>query len=295
MTQPLLRELALGRGAILDQELRLSPQWWSEALAADAVVLDVSPGGIAVADGRLAWRAPTATDHEHAALIGTDVRPRIAVLVPDDSHLTSLRVIGADLSADEAAIATTAVALAQWHASHRHCPQCGSAMTRIEAGWAQQCPADSSVHYPRTDPAVIVLVRDDDDRALLGRRADWLPSWFSTLAGFVEAGESAERTLRREVAEEVGVTVDPDRIWYRGSQPWPFPRSLMLGYHAWAQGNLTPAPDGAEIVEARWFTRAELLSTLEAGTVHLPPRVSIARRLVEDWYGQALPGSWSRP
>lgn len=295
MTQPLLTGLALGRGAILRQELRLDPAWWATALAAGAAAVDVSPGSIAVTDGRLAWRPPTADDRERAVLIGVNDQPRIAVLVPDDPSLTNLRVVGADLLDDEAAIATTAVALAQWHASHERCPQCGTRMLWAEAGWALICPTDDSVHYPRTDPAVIVLVRDDAGRALLGRRADWPASWFSTLAGFVEAGETAERTLVREVGEEAGIAVDPARIVYRGSQPWPFPRSLMLGYHAWAGGDLTPNPDGTEIAEARWFSRTELLRALETGEVRLPPRVSIARRLVEDWYGQTLPGSWSRP
>ena len=295
VTSPLLTGLALGRGAILRQDLRLDPRWWSAALAAGALAVEVSPGSIAVTDGRLAWRSPTVDDRERAVLIGVNDLPRIAVLVAEDAALTSLRLVGADLVDDEAAIATTAVALAQWHASHQHCPQCGSRMSQAEAGWALLCPADESVHYPRTDPAVIVLIRDDAKRALLGRRADWPDGWFSTLAGFVEAGETAERTLVREVAEEAGITVDPDRIVYRGSQPWPFPRSLMLGYHAWAGGDLTPKPDGTEIAEARWFTRSELLEALETGDVRLPPRVSIARRLVEDWYGRTLPGSWSRP
>ena len=161
------------------------------------------------------------------------------------------------------------------------------------AGWSRTCPEDSSQHFPRSDPAVIVLVSDDDDRALLGRRAEWADGWYSTLAGFVEAGESAEMTVLREMQEEAGVLVD--RLDYLGSQPWPFPSSLMLGYRARLAAGSPPArPDGTEITEVRWFTREQVREGCEAGTVRIPPRVSIARRLVEQWYGAELPGSWSR-
>ena len=145
-----------------------------------------------------------------------------------------------------------------------------------------------------TDPAVIVLVRDPDDRALLGRRADWPETWFSTLAGFVEAGESVEHAVQREVFEESGVRVSPAKLAYRGSQPWPFPNSLMLGFHAWSVDGDEPTPDGAEIVEARWFTRAQIAELGARGAVRIPPQVSIARHLIEDWFGGALDASWSR-
>jgi NAD+ diphosphatase len=143
---------------------------------------------------------------------------------------------------------------------------------------------------------VIVLVRDRDDRALLGRQARWAEGWFSTLAGFVESGESAEAAVRREVHEESGVVIadGPDDLRYLGSQPWPFPCSLMLGYHAWTDDPRIQV-DGVEIAEARWFTRDELAAACTSGDVRLPPPVSIARRLVERWYGAELPGDWSRP
>ena len=138
-----------------------------------------------------------------------------------------------------------------------------------------------------------MLVSDDADRALLGRRAEWPEGWYSTLAGFVEAGESAEMTVLRELAEESGIVVD--RLDYLGSQPWPFPSSLMLGYRArLAAGSPEARPDGVEITEVRWFTREEMRAGCESGAVRIPPRVSIARRLVEHWYGAELPGSWSR-
>lgn len=190
----------------------------------------------------------------------------------------------------------TAVALDNWLRTHTRCPRCGTETVFHDAGWSRRCPADGTDHFPRTDPAVIVLVRDRDDRALLGRQVRWPEGWFSTLAGFVEAGESAEAAVRREVQEESGVVVSSatDDLWYLGSQPWPFPCSLMLGYHAWTD-DPTVAVDGEEIGEARWFTRDELADACASGEVRLPPPISIARRLVERWYGAELPGDWSRP
>lgn len=186
----------------------------------------------------------------------------------------------------------TAVALNNWHRTHQRCPRCGEATVVRRGGWMRQCPADGSEHYPRTDPAVIVLLRDPSDRALLARADKWPPGWMSTLAGFVEPGESLESAVVREVGEEVGLEVtDPV---YLGSQPWPFPASLMLGFHASAPAE-EPHPDGTEIAEARWFTREQLATEAERGHVRLPPRASIARSLIEHWYGQPLPGSWSRP
>ena len=205
-----------------------------------------------------------------------------------------LREVGAALGDRDAGLFVMATALANWHAGHPRCPRCGEATVASQAGWSRMCPADSSQHFPRSDPAVIVLILDDDDRALLGRRAEWPDGFFSTLAGFVEAGESAEITVIREMAEEAGV--DVDRLDYLGSQPWPFPASLMLGYHArLAAGSPEPRPDGEEITEVRWFSREEMRAGCEAGTVRIPPSISIARRLIERWYGAPLPGSWARP
>lgn len=299
MTDRLLTELALARGPLRDDgDLRQRVDWWSAAVAAGAEALDVDGDSLAVdpATGRLRWRPPTAEDEPAAVLLGVADHPRIAVLTAAAiDPRASLRLIGAELSDTEAALATTAVALAQWHRTHAFCPRCGSPTTIADAGWSRSCLADGGSHFPRTDPAVIVLVRDPADRALLGRRADWPTGWYSTLAGFVEAGESAEHTLRREVFEEAGVVIDPDRVHYRGSQPWPFPGSLMLGFHAWSVDARPPIPDADEIAEARWFSRAEMAQLAGDGTVRIPPRVSIARHLIEDWYGTELPGDWSRP
>lgn len=229
------------------------------------------------------------------ALHPRDGEPSVDEL-PAGVRWATLREVGATLSARDSGLLVTAVALANWHAAHPHCPRCGATTEVINAGWVRRCPQDGSEHFPRHDAAVIVLVRDADDRALLGRRADWPDGWYSTLAGFVEAGESAEMAVVREMAEEAGVRIDPAGLDYLGSQPWPFPASLMLGYHASVAADSPPAlADGDEISEVRWFTRTELAAGCEAGTVRLPGAVSIARRLVERWYGAALPGAWSRP
>ncbi|NMR19019.1 NAD(+) diphosphatase [Cellulomonas fimi] len=198
-----------------------------------------------------------------------------------------LRTVGARLTARDAGLATTAVALASWHTTHQRCPRCGSVTEPVQGGWVRRCPVDASDHYPRTDPAVIMAVVDDADRILLGHAGHWPERRFSTLAGYVEPGEPLEHAVRREVAEEVGVTVGA--VSYRGSQPWPFPASLMLAFRAVA---LTSAitVDGTEITEARWFTRAELGAAASSGEVLLPMRASIARALVEEWFGGELPG-----
>lgn len=221
--------------------------------------------------------------------------------VPDrecHGHLEwgELRTVGGRLGDRDAGLLVTAVALDNWRAGHRRCPRCGGLTLGRHAGWSRSCPSCESLHFPRTDPAVIVLVRDGQDRALLGRQGRWQEGWFSTLAGFVDPGESAEAAVRREVHEESGVIIGSatDDVEYLGSQPWPFPASLMLGYHARAV-TTEIAVDGEEIAEARWFTREELRRACDAGEVRLPPDISIARRLIERWYGGELPGDWSRP
>jgi NAD+ diphosphatase len=214
--------------------------------------------------------------------------------LPADVRWASLREVGASLGPRDSGLLVSAVALSNWHRAYPRCPRCGAETVVTSAGWARRCPVDDSEHFPRHDAAVIVLVRDEQDRALLGRRADWPQGRYSTLAGFVEAGESAEMTVAREIAEEAAVRIDADALDYLGSQPWPFPSSLMLGYHATVAADSPPArADGVEIAEVRWFTREELGAGCAAGTVRVPPAVSIARRLIERWYGAPLPGDWS--
>ena len=317
----LLRDLMLGR-ATLDRaaHLRTEPLRLDELWADPTTrVLLLDSGRLPVTDGdapRLVLLAPADVDVAHAErhLLGTDsdgsavflARPAAAGpgddvndasgQAPLGSVWAGLRDVGSDLDDHDAGIAVTAVALDAWHRGHPHCARCGQATEVASGGWVRRCPDDGSEHYPRTDPAVIMLVRDEHDRALLGHQAAWPEGWFSTLAGFVEPGETAEAAVRREVLEESGIHLgaDPDDVVYLGSQPWPFPSSLMLGYHARAASH-DIAVDGVEIGEARWFSREQLHDECAAGTLRVPSSISIARRLIERWYGEPLPASWSRP
>ncbi len=201
-----------------------------------------------------------------------------------------LREAAALLNDRDAGLFTHAVALANWHATHTHCPRCGTPTVTVAAGHAQRCPADGSEHFPRIDPAVIMLVTDPDDRCLLARNRRWPERRVSILAGFVEPGESAEQAVAREVGEETGIVVT--RVRYAGSQPWPMPQSLMLGFRASAAAELELQVDDDEIAEAHWYSREDLRSALAAREILLPPPVSIAHRLIESWYGEELPGVW---
>ena len=190
-----------------------------------------------------------------------------------------LRELGADLGDLDAGLLVQAIGILEWHDRHRFSPLTGAPTTVERAGWVQRDPTTGAEFFPRTDPAVIMLVHDGGDRVVLGRQAAWPPGRFSILAGFVEPGESAEAAVVREVAEEVGLRVTDVR--YVGSQPWPFPQSLMLGFVARVEGDDTVQPDPSEIEEARWFTRAELASG--DGPRALPPPVSIARHILDRW------------
>jgi NAD+ diphosphatase len=201
---------------------------------------------------------------------------------PPGSRWAGLRDVGVLLDDTGAGLLTTAIALANWHAGHPRCARCGEPTVVIQAGWARSCPACGAEHYPRTDGAVIMAVVDDDDRILLGRQARWPQRRYSCLAGFVEPGESLESAVRREVSEEAGVRVSDVR--YRGSQPWPFPASLMLGFRARAVSTEITV-DGEELASARWWSREELALDIATGELLLPPEVSIARRLIEEWFG----------
>jgi NAD+ diphosphatase len=201
-----------------------------------------------------------------------------------------LRQAGPLLGDRDAGLFTHAVALANWHARHTHCPRCGAETVPAPAGHARRCPVDGSEHFPRIDPAVIMLVTDGADRCLLARNRAWPPRRVSILAGFVEAGESAEQAVAREVREETGVEVA--EISYLGSQPWPMPQSLMLGFRAQARPGQAIRVDGTEIAEAHWFSRTELGEAAATGQVLLPPPVSIAHQIIRTWYGGPLPGTW---
>jgi NAD+ diphosphatase len=223
---------------------------------------------------------PSSAERYFLGLAGSD--PVFAVRAPRDlkaDQWVDLREIGADLDDRDAGLLTTAVALARWHDRHHCCPLDGTPTEVVDGGWVRRCPSDGSDHFPRTDPAVIMLIHDGGDRCILGRQATWPEGRYSILAGFVEPGESSEAAVAREVDEEVGLAITD--IAYAGSQPWPFPASLMLGYTARAVGDLTPTLRDGELADAQWFSRAEI----RAGTapVRLPPPVSIAHRIITDW------------
>jgi NAD+ diphosphatase len=217
-----------------------------------------------------------------------------AVLAGDDSEWGDLRALGAQLSVRDAGLFTQALALANWHTSYGFSPRSGHASIPEAAGWTRRDSVTGTELFPRTDAAIIVGITDDDDRLLLGSNALWEANRFSLLAGFVEPGESLEAAVVREVYEESGVhVVDPI---YRGSQPWPFPASLMVGFRARvAPGSSTVGrPDGEEILELRWFSREELAAANAAREVRLPGSTSIARAIIDEWYGGDLPdgGRW---
>lgn len=217
-------------------------------------------------------------------------RPCFAVdreLVAGAEHrVTHLREISSRLPAGPSGLFVHAIGLMNWHARHRFCPNCGIETEVIAAGHVRRCPACEAQQFPRSDPAVIMLVVDDSDRALLGRAPAWPEGRFSTLAGFVEPGESLEQAVIREVFEEVGVVVDD--VTYEGSQPWPFPSSLMVGFVAHAATSDIKI-DPEEIAEARWLSRAELVEAGRRGEILMPGSISIARWLIERWFGEPLP------
>jgi NAD+ diphosphatase len=303
----LLGNLLLARG-VVDRaaEHRSDPAWQDDRRADPRSRLMRVHGGQALTGPAGLHLVPAADAVDETVFLGCDgddvayyaehVSDLARVIAPEGTAWADLRVVGDRLDDRDAGLMVAAVALDNWLRTHRRCPRCGEETVASQAGWSRRCPADESEHFPRTDPAVIVLVRDRTDRALLGRQGRWAPGWFSTLAGFVESGESAESAVRREVHEESGVVVGsgPLDLEYLGSQPWPFPSSLMLGFHAWTDDPVA-VPDGDEIAEVRWFSREELAAACASGDVRLPPPVSIARRLVERWYGAPLPGDWSRP
>ena len=292
-----LPELALARGD-LDRAAHLSTdaaflaQAWADPRSR---VLHVHHGRALLTPDdppRLDLRPPDPSRAvDGVALLGLD-GAGVAYLAVDDPEAErtggSLRDVGALLGDRDAGLLVHAVALQNWHATHQHCPRCGARTDVLTGGHVRRCPVDGSEHYPRTDPAVIMLVVDgDDERCLLGRHARWGERRFSTLAGFVEPGESLEQAVAREVLEETGVRVTGAR--YLGSQPWPFPASLMLGFVARALPDQRVHVDGEEIIEAEWFARATLEAAVRSGDLLLPPPVSIARRLIEHWYGRPLP------
>jgi NAD+ diphosphatase len=304
-----LRNLALSRGEVDRATVRRSDTEWLAAAWADPEtrVLVVEDGRALVRSGEgreeLIFIPPAQAPDGVRFLLGIDADGVVyfgvagplpladAVQVPGtEVRPVSLREAGPLLSDRDVGLMTHAVALGNWHAVHGHCPRCGAVTEPELAGHARRCVADGSEHFPRLDPAVIMLVTDPDDRCLLARNAMWPERRVSILAGFVEPGESAEQAVAREVQEETGITVGDVR--YVGSQPWPMPHSLMLGFRASATGSLEITVDSEEIAEAHWFSRDELRASIASGEIRLPPPVSIAHRIIESWYGSTLAGSW---
>ncbi len=225
-------------------------------------------------DGQLHWTL----DVSHRE------RGDVEALLPSDASIVALREAGAVLTPDDGNVLAFAAGMGYWHRTHQFCGSCGSATTVATGGHERVCVGCGQVHWPRTDPAVIMLVIDpENDRALLGRQKIWPPKMYSTLAGFVEPGESLEDAVARETFEEAGVRVGRVRYWC--SQPWPFPRSVMLGFHArYRSGDVVPHP--TEMDDVRWFSREELLDTRVMGmrgNPMIPPLVTISRVLIDAW------------
>lgn len=191
-----------------------------------------------------------------------------------------LRHAAANWPSLDSGIFAYAKALLLWQSRARHCGACGSATQLVRGGHCARCrnPDCAMQHFPRTDAAIIVLVKDGN-RALLGRQRSWHPTRWSTLAGFVEPGESLEDAVRREVGEEAGVTLA--KVEYHSSQPWPFPGALMVGFHALVANPTIRVGD--ELEDARWFQAADLVAAMRRGEIDLPAPISISRRLIMDW------------
>lgn len=228
-------------------------------------------------------KADSTEEHFVAIVVGDDE----PTLMPETaSEWGDLRVWGHVMSPRDTGLFTQALALANWHASHRFSPATGEPTDASSAGWVRTSASNQQI-FPRTDAAVIVLVTDDDDRILLGNNAMWESNRYSLLAGYVDPGESFEAAVEREVFEESGLRID--RARYVGSQPWPFPASLMVGFVARVRSDSEAAnlqPDGEEILSLRWFSRDELRGSLD--DIILPGRTSIARSLIEQWFGEPL-------
>lgn len=284
-------------GAFVDRigGLRKDPAWLAAAASSDNAVFVPVWGDrcLAVGEPPRAALLPRVevddyvNDDELIFLGLFRGKPAFAIPIPRDTaaplssqgEFKDLRYLGTVLAADEANLAAHARALVLWHRSQLYCGTCGNEARPEAGGNARRCvnPACGQSLFPRTDPAIIVLVAQGD-RCLLGRQADWPEGRYSTIAGFVEPGESLEDAVRREVFEETNIRVG--NVEYHSSQPWPFPASLMLGFTAEALSSEINLNDG-ELDDARWFTR----KSLQSGDVGLPFRISIARRLVDHWIG----------
>lgn len=270
-----------------DPATRILPVWNSLALLSAPDALALVPV-TAIGDADLLVYLGRTTEASATEPTGT---PVVAALLDDPGLLAgrawgNLRDVGVRLSDRDAGLFTEAVAMINWHDSHRFSPRTGDPTLPAKGGWVRIDPANGAEVFPRTDAAVIVGVTDAADRMLLGSNALWEPNRYSLLAGFVEPGESLESAVIREVFEESGVSVvDPV---YLGSQPWPFPASLMVGFSAVVDPSYSGSlvPDGEEILDVRWFSRDDIRR--ERNTLLLPRPSSIARAIIEDWFGEPI-------
>ncbi|MCK8466512.1 NAD(+) diphosphatase [Microbacterium sp. KSW4-16] len=258
-------------------------------------VIVVREGRVRVVDSTLLWVPPSAVVEATWALLGRDSDGAVVLLAaappetdsldaaPDEIWL-GLRDLGGRIDDEESELLIGAIALAGWLRDAPFCPTCGGGTELRQAGWSRRCLVCAREHFPRTDPAVIVAVESrDGERLLLGANANWGGRMYSCFAGFTEAGESLESTVHREIEEESGVRLSSLR--YVSSQAWPFPRSLMVGFRAVVDEESAALADGEEIIDVRWFSRAEIGSALAGrGPVGLPGPASIARALIVDWY-----------
>jgi len=264
---------------------RASPEWvaglWY-AEDAKLLIVDAESRFSTNAGGsklRMAKPSMEFDSQRHRLLGLLNGSPIFAVEERADGEMHDLREVGFQLTDSELDIAATAAALTHWHRLEPRCPRCGGDTIVINGGIARHCLACGLDHFPRTDPAVIVAVIDDQDRLLLGGKSAW-GNRVSVLAGFVETGESLEQAIHREIGEEVDITLS--ELHYYGSQPWPFPRSLMLAFFARAIDTDINIDDD-EIGYADWYTRDRLSARLEAGELTLPGRSSIASRMIQAW------------
>lgn len=275
-------------------ELRTEPDVIDRLRAEpDTRVVVVRDRRLRVQDGVVRRVAAAEVGAAEWALLGRDADGAALLLASAPSETDSIdaapqeRWLGlreaGDLDPFEAEIFVTAIAVAGWLSDVRHCAACGDRLELRNGGWSRHCPGCGADHFPRTDPAVIVAVESaDGEKLLLGANARWRGTMYSCFAGFVEAGESMEDTVHRELAEEADVRLRELR--YISSQPWPYPRSLMVGFRAVAADERA-AGDGEEIIDVRWLTRAEIGTALAGeGPVGLPGRSSIARQMIEQWY-----------
>jgi NAD+ diphosphatase len=281
------------------EDTRVVAIWRGEVLCdtGDTLALRLlSPSDISQWEKRL-YLGKTTTDSDDGVAAGTVMigvmlsDEQAIALDPDVANWVSGRTSGHALSARDAGLLVEALALSNWHRSHRFSPLTGARTRHAQAGWVLVDEDSGKEIYPRTDAAIIVLVTDSQDRIVLGSNAMWESQRYSLLAGFVEPGESLEAAVIREVFEESGLAVKNPTYW--GSQPWPFPASLMVGFRAELDEDTSGAlrPDGTEIIDLRWFTRDELEAALP--TIALPGPTSIARQMIEHWFGGPLvSGPW---